>query len=263
MPARRDIQLRVFRHLQELDFVFHTSKSSGSLISLMKRGDSAVDRFSYNLNVFGIRNIIRIVLVLGFMLFFHWTLLLTALLIFVLSAILMYWNIRNNYRRYQEWKKTDDQLSGVVVDCLTNFDTVKYFSGEAWEEKRLRKHSQSWLKKMLYFANSYRRLDLTNGLLIDLSYGIMTLVALWQYNQGNISLGEVVSVFTVTILVFGKVIYLLFNLRDAVTNYSDSGLLRHFGQTNCLARHASTYSREEMESTGEQKLARFFFAHLL
>src|SRR5260370_40967424 len=34
-------RVAVFKHLQDLDFVFHNSKSTGSLISVIKRGDGA------------------------------------------------------------------------------------------------------------------------------------------------------------------------------------------------------------------------------
>jgi ABC-type multidrug transport system fused ATPase/permease subunit len=39
----RDIRLKVFKKLQDLDMSYHISHSTGNTISILKRGDSAVD----------------------------------------------------------------------------------------------------------------------------------------------------------------------------------------------------------------------------
>src|SRR6185369_14565600 len=39
--ASTDVRRAIFKHVLDLDFVFHASKSTGSLISAFKRGDGA------------------------------------------------------------------------------------------------------------------------------------------------------------------------------------------------------------------------------
>jgi len=41
LEASRDAREEIFRHIQSLDFSFHSNKSTGSLISAFKRGDGA------------------------------------------------------------------------------------------------------------------------------------------------------------------------------------------------------------------------------
>ncbi|PIY80806.1 MAG: hypothetical protein COY80_00995, partial [Candidatus Pacebacteria bacterium CG_4_10_14_0_8_um_filter_42_14] len=42
LPMARDVRLMVFEKIQDLDFAYHLNKSTGSLISAFKRGDTAV-----------------------------------------------------------------------------------------------------------------------------------------------------------------------------------------------------------------------------
>jgi len=49
-PVQVDAKVKVFSHLQSLDFAFHTTKKSGELISKTKRGDSALGRIDDNIN---------------------------------------------------------------------------------------------------------------------------------------------------------------------------------------------------------------------
>lgn len=39
----RDMRLKVFKKLQDLDMCYHVSHSTGNTISVLKRGDGAVD----------------------------------------------------------------------------------------------------------------------------------------------------------------------------------------------------------------------------
>ena len=41
LDASRDAREEIFKHVQDLDFSFHSGKSTGSLISAFKRGDGA------------------------------------------------------------------------------------------------------------------------------------------------------------------------------------------------------------------------------
>jgi len=50
IPAISDARKRVFNHLQNLDFAFHSSKRSGEFISKIKRGDSAFVNMDNDVN---------------------------------------------------------------------------------------------------------------------------------------------------------------------------------------------------------------------
>ncbi|MBU1887118.1 hypothetical protein KKG55_05240, partial [Candidatus Micrarchaeota archaeon] len=65
----KDARLTIFKKIQDLDFAFHLSKSTGSLISAIKRGDNAFWGFHYGINIKLTRIAIRFFVVLFF--FFH------------------------------------------------------------------------------------------------------------------------------------------------------------------------------------------------
>ena len=45
-----DARVTIFKKVQDLDFAFHTEKSTGSLISAFKRGDSAFFSFFHDIH---------------------------------------------------------------------------------------------------------------------------------------------------------------------------------------------------------------------
>ena len=49
-PAHVDVKVKVFSHLQNLDFAFHVNKKSGELISKIKRGGSAFENINQDVN---------------------------------------------------------------------------------------------------------------------------------------------------------------------------------------------------------------------
>lgn len=50
IESSKDARASIFKHVQDLDFAFHSSKSTGSLISAFKRGDGAFYSFFHSIH---------------------------------------------------------------------------------------------------------------------------------------------------------------------------------------------------------------------
>lgn len=164
IPAMEDIRLKIFKKIQDLDFVFHVNKSTGSLISAVKRGQGSLWNLFYE-----IRNITR--LVIGFLviifffsrlnLSFFYVLLISASLFIALGPFL----IKKHMQARKEFNQESDQMSGIVTDNLINFETVKLFAKEDWELNRLKDKFIPWKEKLWNYAWTYRYFGTTLGLI--------------------------------------------------------------------------------------------------
>ena len=62
IKAVSDARIKVFNHLQNLDFAFHSTKRSGEFISKIKRGDNAFSNIDQDLNSEFVDDFVRLII---------------------------------------------------------------------------------------------------------------------------------------------------------------------------------------------------------
>lgn len=212
---------KVLTHIHDLDFAYHTNKSSGKLITLMKRGDDAF--FSYY-DVFN-RSFLSIfisflVMITAFsQLHANYILFIAALI--GLSFFLSFFLVKINIVKRNLFSKDDDEVSSARVDNLVNFDTVKYFANEKFEQKRFKILLQNWDTSLLNYFFTFRYFDLILGNLINVALVGIILMALSDLRQGALTLPDFLLVTTFSMTLFPKMMNFLFNLRELAKKYSD------------------------------------------
>ncbi|KAF9038357.1 hypothetical protein BDZ89DRAFT_1100422 [Hymenopellis radicata] len=134
----REMSQLSFDHLLNLSFAFHTRRKTGEILRVLDRG-AAINR-TLELILFNIvpTFVDIIVALVVFCVKFDWTL---AAVIFIVmfayigaSVVLTQW--RTKVRR--RMNERDIITRGIHTDCLLNYETVKYFSGEEHEAERYR-----------------------------------------------------------------------------------------------------------------------------
>jgi len=125
----------VLTHIHNLDFVYHTNKSSGKLISLMKRGDEAFFTYYDVLNRQFLSILMSFVVMFGAFsqLKVHYILFVIALM--VVSVLISLFLVKIDIKKRNIFNTADDDVSSARVDNLVNFDTVKYFANEQYEQE--------------------------------------------------------------------------------------------------------------------------------
>lgn len=215
------ISQAVLTHIHNLDFAYHTNKSSGKLISLMKRGDEGFYSYydTFNRQFLGI--------FLSFMVMFfglaqlklQYILFVVALI--VLSIFVSYFLVQINIKKRNMFNTADDEVSSARVDNLVNFDTVKYFANEQYEQKRFASLLQTWEKTLQDYFFTFRYFDGILGNIINIALIGMMLMALVDLQKGVITLAEFLLVTTFSMTLFPKMMSFLFNLRELAKRYSD------------------------------------------
>ncbi|KKS31676.1 MAG: Multidrug resistance protein Atm1 [Candidatus Amesbacteria bacterium GW2011_GWA2_42_12] len=220
-PALVDSRVKVFGHLQDLDFVFHTTKKSGELISKIKRGDSAFSNIDQDLNGEFLDDLVRLIIA-AFAFYLVSPKLIyiffTAIFFIVITSIYL---IRKNMANRVEFNKEEDKISQLISDNLINYETVKYFANEKREINNLKKTFEQWERSLWKFMISFRKMNISVRLISSLAIISMLGFLTKDIVDKKISVGDFVLVFTFMSQVFPNIEKIMFRFRSIVRNYTD------------------------------------------
>ena len=216
-----DIRSKVFRYVQDLDFSFHSEKSTGSLISAFKRGDNAFWSLFDKLN----HNMWQIFIGFIVMSYFFVKIDPKFILIFIVSTILTLIATKYlagyNIKTREDFNEWEDKVSGVITDNLINYETVKLFAREDWELGRLQKTFVSWKQYLWRHFLTYRMIDFSVGTLVNISIFLVLTLAWRLLSNQELSVGDFVLVVGYVNTFFPKLFDLIYGLKEISTHYAD------------------------------------------
>lgn len=201
--AQRVFGMNTFRHLHNLSMRFHLDRKTGGLSRAIERGTRALQQitglFAFNIAP-TLLEVGAVTLYLGLYYDLKYVLVILISVSAFVGFTLLYTEWRTKYRRAMV--KEESRASTIGVDSLLNFETVKYFGNEAYEAQRY----DSALKNYMHAAvKSQNTLGILNGgqLLTRIICQVLILVlAVFDYLQGQLTLGEVVMLNTFMLQLF-------------------------------------------------------------
>lgn len=221
IKAARDLKIKVFDKLHELDFEFHAEKRSGSIISMIRRGDGAF--WSFNIEIF--RGLLRILVDLIFISIVFTSLdtrlgaiILVSFLINLIGAFIM---IKKNVKSRSRLNDEEDKISGIIGDNLINYDTVNIFAQEEMEQKRLRRQYKGWVDAVWSYANTFRLIELWTGMLFLISIILIVYVGVDRLQANDFTTGDFAITMTYSFSFFPRLGDLIFRFRELAKNYTD------------------------------------------
>ena len=221
LPAAKDARIAIFRYIQDLDFAFHVNKSTGSLISVFKRGNGAFFDLFHHLNIHIFRIIVSLIVTLFFFNRIAPSIAILMLFVFIGNALVSWRLIEFNIKKRNIFNKSEDRISGIITDNLINYETVKFFAQEEREESRLKEEFNPWLERLWVYANSFRLMDIVITILSNAG----TLAVFWITGQkltaGQITAGDFIMIATFTTTFYAHCFDLLYNLRQIAKGYTD------------------------------------------
>jgi ABC-type multidrug transport system fused ATPase/permease subunit len=138
--ASIQLQELAFSHLLSLSLNWHLSKKTGSVMKSMDRGIDAANSLISSLFLFLIPAILEClaVVVLFFINFKQWQLGLTVFIGVSLYACATIFITQWRKKFREQTNKHDNEFHDKATDSVINFETVKYFTGEAFEVSRFK-----------------------------------------------------------------------------------------------------------------------------
>ena len=216
-----NLQQKVFNKLHELDYEFYSGKSSGSLISILKRGDSALFDIYYGIHDNLLEALISFIfLAVSFSfidLKYTYISIIIALVMFLLSYHLVKYNIRKRIILNEQ----DDELSAIKVDNMINFETVKYFGNEEFEEIKLASRLLIWFNALKDFFVSFRVIELLVGNVANIGIAIVIWIAFLDVKNNIIDLAQFLFIITFANTVFPNFWRVVRSFREIAKNNAD------------------------------------------
>lgn len=221
IDASVSLRKSVFSWVQGLDMAFHSEKSTGSLISAFKRGDNAFFDFWFILH----HRIFDIAMSFAVMLFFFIRLDPTIALIVVVAVIITLiatkFLLANQIKKRDVFNDEEDKISDIITDNLINYETVKLFAREKWEEKRLENAFVPWKKTFWKFSNTYRVIDFVIGGIVFSAVFAVLAFSVKAVATGTMTIGDFVLVSSFITMFFPRLWDMVWSLRDIARSYSD------------------------------------------
>lgn len=203
ISAERDIPIRCQEKLLSLDQAYFQEEGTGDKLAKIEKGafkfiDLLGTIFWELLPVaFQFLSTSVILLIIDYRLF---------LILLVFSVFLIALNIRTNKKVYPARKdryKKYEQASGKMIQSIMNINTVQSFSQEKREINELRdlkQHIYNVEKKEWFYILKFANL---REVLVGLGRGIFMLFGIFLVIRGEISVGTLVFVITLSEKVFG------------------------------------------------------------
>ena len=220
-PAEVDVKVKIFSYLQKLDFIFHTAKKSGELISKIKRGGSAFERMDSEINRELTDDLFRLIIIAGA--FSMISLKITYIFVFSIATIILIstFLIKNNVKLRVRYNKEEDNISHIIADNLINYETVKYFASEKREVFNLVESFKKWTRSVWKLVMSSMRINLSVRLLSVITTIIILAMLGSDVINKKITAGDFILVMTFLMQIFPNIEKIVFRLRSIMNDYTD------------------------------------------
>lgn len=213
--AMRRIGYKVFTHLHSLDLAFHLNRRTGGLSRDIERGVAGIS-FLMRFMVF---NIVPTFLEIGLVIaLLGWNYdVWFALIVFV--AVLLYVGFsvvatewRTKFIRQQNL--AESRSSTRSVDSLLNFETVKYFTNEAYEAEHYDSELADWELAKRRNRLTLFGLNAGQSLIISMATTAAMVLAGTNVVNGSMSLGDFVLINALMMQIFVPLNFLGFVYRE-------------------------------------------------
>ena len=192
--ARR-VSLEAFEHLLALSLRFHLERQTGGVSRDMERGARSIQSL-LNYTIYNILpTLVEIALVIALLSakFDGWFAAITfgALVIYIgYTVTVTEW--RTHFRRAMN--EQDSKANTRAVDALINYETVKYFSNERFEQERYDDNLQRLERASIKSQTSLSLLNLGQSLIIATAVTLLVWRATLGVVAGTMTLGDLVLV---------------------------------------------------------------------
>ncbi|HEY5995253.1 MAG TPA: ABC transporter ATP-binding protein/permease [Gallionellaceae bacterium] len=220
--AIRRVALKVFAHMHSLSLRFHLERQTGGVSRDIERGTRGIG-FLLNFMLFNILPTlleIGLVAIILFSKYSPWFAVITFITLALYVAFTLYiteW--RMVFRRTMN--DMDSKANTRAIDSLLNYETVKYFSNEAWEAKRYDEQLQHWEVAAVRNQTSLAALNAGQSAIIAIGVTALMLLAADGVVKGTMTIGDLVLVNMYMLQLYMPLHFLGFVYREIKNSLAD------------------------------------------
>jgi len=201
----RRLVRRGVQHMHALSLRFHLDRQTGALIRSVERGTEAVAQISRIVLFNILPSVIDTVLTLGVIwhLFgFAYVGVILAALVIYSTVTLRYTQMRIGIRRARN--EAISEANHRLVDSLLNYETVKYFGAERFEDRRIDDAQERLEVASVRLQDSTNALFSSQNFIISLAATIVMVLAGHDVTTHRIDVGHFVMVNTYLMALYGS-----------------------------------------------------------
>jgi len=201
--AMHRLSTRVLTHLHELSLSYHLERRTGSISKDLSRSTSSLSSI-VNLLVFNIVPtiaeflLVAVILLAGYR--WHYTLVVVVTVILYVLFTLKFSGWRMQFRH--EMNRLDSLANGRAVDSLLNYETVKYFNNEAFEQRAYNQHLSDWSDAGVKSQTTMSMLNFGQAAMVAVGVTIIMMLAATDVANGTITLGDIVLINALMLQLF-------------------------------------------------------------
>jgi ATP-binding cassette, subfamily B, heavy metal transporter len=241
----KNMKTRFFNHIVHLDHNFHTTHKTGSMISKMTRGSSAVESLS-DFFIYNIVPLILQVVIIGGTLFYFDK--LAALVIIVTSVLFVGYGIFISHiqkKPHVEAFTAEDTEKARMADIFVNIDSIKYFGKENFIKKRFEKLTLNSLKKRVAFWDYGRYFSMGQSLILGIGTFFIIYFPLLKFLNGEMTIGTLAFIYTVYVSLMGPLFGFVHGIRRFYISLGDfDSLFRYEESKNEIKEKAGAKKLE-------------------
>eukprot|EP00730_Choanoeca_flexa_P007080 TRINITY_DN12277_c0_g2_i1.p1 TRINITY_DN12277_c0_g2~~TRINITY_DN12277_c0_g2_i1.p1 ORF type:complete len:794 (+),score=176.63 TRINITY_DN12277_c0_g2_i1:176-2383(+) len=196
-------RMDVFRHLHALSLRWHLSRKTGEVLRMVDRGTTSVN----SLLSYILFNILPTLVDIGIACVYftsqfgpYFGLIVFATMMVYIFVTIRVTEWRTKFRRSMNTE--DNKLRQMAVDSLLNFETVKYYNGEAFELMRYDDKIKTYLYHFWQSQASLNLLNSCQSVVIILGLLAGTLLCGYLVHIGRLTVGDFVLYVTYVVQLY-------------------------------------------------------------
>jgi len=226
----RDLKFKFFNHIISLDQKFHVSHKTGSLISRLMRGSSAIERmtdvFVYNFAPF----ILQTGIAIASIVYFNWVSALTIFITAFLFILFSFFMQKLQENSKIDFNKTQDLEKGITADFFTNIDSIRYFGKESAIKLKYKRLIENTQKKAIKNWNYFRWMSSVQRFIIGVGTFFVILFPLLSFLDGEMTLGTLTFIYTIYVGLLGPMFSFVHGIRAYYRSMADFQELFEYGK---------------------------------
>lgn len=189
--AMLDVLSEAYDKIMRLSYRFHSSQSAGKVYAMMARGEKGIegiaDAFVFSMIPLMFRIpflLVTVAVVQG------WVVVAVAVPI----VLLLVWIVYSTHRiqeKEAKLKEDEDDMSGLILDSLTNYESIKAFGGASYRRFMLDEKMDSLTSKRIRTWSLYPAVYAVTGVIVTFGFGVVFVVATYSVLRGAFTVGDI------------------------------------------------------------------------
>ncbi len=191
-----DMKRRFFGHILDLDHNFHTTHKTGSLISRLTRGTSAMERMAELIHFNFVPLAFQLLVIIISVSYFD-----VSAVVIIIGTCFAHISYSIYIQRLQEESSIDANIKediekGNMADFFTNVDSIKNYGKEKMIKNKYRSLSEETRLSFLRNWDYFRLMRVGQAVILGLGTILLVYFTMLGFLEGRLSLGTLVFIYT-------------------------------------------------------------------